>query len=72
VTGAYRINYAIAGNLDPYLHAHIIPRYLDEPDRYRKGNPWSYPQEVMDATLFDPERDKELMQQLAKAIQKRY
>jgi diadenosine tetraphosphate (Ap4A) HIT family hydrolase len=25
VTGAYRINYAIAGNTDPYLHAHIVP-----------------------------------------------
>ena len=28
VTDAYRINYFIAGNSDPYLHAHIVPRYL--------------------------------------------
>ena len=26
VTGAYRINYAILGNTDPALHAHIVPR----------------------------------------------
>ena len=71
VTGAYRINYTIAGNTDPYLHAHIIPRYLSEPDQYLKGLPWSYPKEVMGTTLFDYERDRELIQQLAKAIQKR-
>src|SRR4030042_4031387 len=49
VTGAYRINYAIAGNSDPYLHAHIVPRYADEPDEYRKNHPWSYPKETMEA-----------------------
>ena len=27
VTGAARINYAIFGNQDPALHAHVIPRY---------------------------------------------
>ena len=31
VTHAVRINYAIFGNLDPALHAHVIPRYHDEP-----------------------------------------
>jgi diadenosine tetraphosphate (Ap4A) HIT family hydrolase len=31
VTDAYRINYALAGNSDPFLHAHIVPRYLAEP-----------------------------------------
>ena len=71
VTRAYRINYTIAGNSDPYLHAHIIPRYLSEPDQYLKGLPWFYPKEVMDTTLFDYERDRELIHQIAKAIQKR-
>ncbi len=70
VTGAYRINYAIAGNTDPYLHAHIVPRYLSEPEQYRKGLPWSYPREVMDSTPFDPERDRELVNELARAIGK--
>jgi diadenosine tetraphosphate (Ap4A) HIT family hydrolase len=71
VTGAYRINYAIAGNRDPYLHTHIVPRYLSEPQEYRNGLPWSYPQKMMDSMPFDPTRDKDLMQQLAGAIQKR-
>jgi diadenosine tetraphosphate (Ap4A) HIT family hydrolase len=70
-TGAYRINYAIAGNRDPYLHAHIIPRYLDEPEQYRTGQPWSYPRDVMDARPFEAERDRELMEAIKAAIQKR-
>lgn len=71
VTGAYRINYAIAGNTDPYLHAHIVPRYMTEPEEFRKGLPWSYPKEVVDGVPFDYERDRELIQQIARAIQKR-
>ena len=31
VTHAVRINYAIYGNQDPALHAHVIPRFHDEP-----------------------------------------
>jgi diadenosine tetraphosphate (Ap4A) HIT family hydrolase len=71
VTGAYRINYAIAGNTDPYLHAHIVPRYLSEPDQFRKGLPWSYSREVMDSVPFNYQKDRQLIEQLAKAIQKR-
>ncbi len=71
VTEAYRINYTIAGNRDPYLHAHIIPRYLTEPEQYRTGLPWSYPRDVMDSRPFDPERDRDLMVKLAEAIRKR-
>jgi diadenosine tetraphosphate (Ap4A) HIT family hydrolase len=71
VTGAYRINYCILGNTDSYLHAHIIPRFLSEPENFRKGLPWSYPKELLDAAAFDPGRDKELMQKISAAIQKR-
>ncbi len=71
VTGAYRINYAIFGNSDPALHAHIIPRYLSEPEAMRLGPPWSYPKEVMDGRMFDAERDRELMRRIAEAIQER-
>src|ERR1700691_2148546 len=35
VTGALRINYAIFGNIEPALHAHIMPRYADEPAALR-------------------------------------
>src|SRR3974390_899121 len=42
VTGAARINYAIFGNQEPALHAHVIPRYLDEPEALRTAQPWAY------------------------------
>lgn len=71
VTGAWRINYAILGNSDPALHAHIVPRYLSEPEAMRKGLPWSYGPEVMNDRLFDGERDRELIRRLAAAIRKR-
>jgi diadenosine tetraphosphate (Ap4A) HIT family hydrolase len=41
-TGAARINYAIFGNQDPALHAHVVPRYLDEPLPQRTAHPWTY------------------------------
>jgi diadenosine tetraphosphate (Ap4A) HIT family hydrolase len=69
VTGAIRINYAIMGNSDPFLHAHIVPRYASEPDEYLHNLPWSYPKSVMTETVFDYERDKDLIGQLREAIQ---
>ena len=41
-TGALRINYAIFGNLEPALHAHVHPRFIDEPEALRTANPWAY------------------------------
>ncbi len=69
VTGAYRINYSMLSNTDPYLHAHIVPRYLDEPDEFRRQLPWSYPPKHKQTDLFDPEKDRPLMLELAAAIQ---
>jgi diadenosine tetraphosphate (Ap4A) HIT family hydrolase len=71
VTDAFRINYAIMGNSDPVLHAHIVPRYMSEPEHIRKHLPWSYPQAVMDDRLFDATRDQDLIAKLAEAIKKR-
>jgi diadenosine tetraphosphate (Ap4A) HIT family hydrolase len=42
VTQALRINYAIFGNLEPALHAHVHPRYANEPPALRTQNPWGY------------------------------
>lgn len=42
VTDAVRINYEILGNQDPALHAHIIPRYEDEPEELRPRPIWFY------------------------------
>jgi diadenosine tetraphosphate (Ap4A) HIT family hydrolase len=71
VTGACRINYAIMGNSDPVLHAHIVPRYLTEPEEFRLTTPWLYPQEIMNTMLFDPDRDRDLMMKISDAIRKR-
>ncbi len=38
-----RINYAIYGNADAFLHAHVFPRYDWEPEEYRRRPPFSYP-----------------------------
>jgi diadenosine tetraphosphate (Ap4A) HIT family hydrolase len=41
VTAAVRINYAIFGNVDPALHAHIFPRLSVEPEATRAAQPWA-------------------------------
>jgi diadenosine tetraphosphate (Ap4A) HIT family hydrolase len=41
VTAAARINYAIYGNVDPALHAHIFPRDSAEPEDTRTAQPWA-------------------------------
>lgn len=68
VTDALRINYSILGNTDAALHAHIFPRYADEPDEYRRGPVWCYPRERRDATPFDVQRDQPLMDQIGSLL----
>jgi diadenosine tetraphosphate (Ap4A) HIT family hydrolase len=70
VTGACRINYEILCNLEPALHAHVIPRYLAEPDEMRQGPIWNYDKSHRNSVKFDYERDKELMKQIAEAVQR--
>ena len=41
ITAAVRINYAIFGNVDPALHAHIFPRHTTEPEATRTAQPWA-------------------------------
>jgi diadenosine tetraphosphate (Ap4A) HIT family hydrolase len=71
VTGAYRINYEILGNTEPALHVHVFPRYMTEPEELRKGPAWLYDREHRLSIKFDKNRDKELMQEIARAIQQR-
>jgi diadenosine tetraphosphate (Ap4A) HIT family hydrolase len=61
-TGALRINYAVFGNLEPALHVHVVPRYLDEPGPLRTAHPWSYDWDA--APAFDAERDAPLREAL--------
>lgn len=65
-THALRINYAVFGNLEPALHAHVIPRFHDEPAEFRTGHPWAYDWAV--APAFDAERHRELRDLLHAAL----
>ncbi len=42
LTDAQRINYEILGNSEPELHAHIFPRFANEPEEKRKMPAWFY------------------------------
>jgi diadenosine tetraphosphate (Ap4A) HIT family hydrolase len=57
-TGALRINYAMFGNEQPALHAHVIPRYLDEPEPMRFRHPFAY--DWTAAPRFDAVASREL------------
>ena len=66
VTNAVRINYAILGNLEPALHAHVIPRYADEPEPLRTTHPWAY--DWHDAPAFDRTAHQELAESLRREL----
>ncbi|HEV7606104.1 MAG TPA: HIT domain-containing protein [Steroidobacteraceae bacterium] len=51
-TSPVRINYAIFGNVEPALHAHVIPRYRSEPEHLQTQQPWAYDWNA--APSFDP------------------
>lgn len=61
-TGALRINYAMFGNVEPALHAHVFPRYADEPEALKTANPWGY--DWAAAPRFDVVRDGALLQSI--------
>jgi diadenosine tetraphosphate (Ap4A) HIT family hydrolase len=72
VTAAYRINYEILGNSEPALHAHIFPRYLDEPAEARRVPVWAgYSKEAYDSRPLDLLRDQDLFEKISTAIQRR-
>ena len=66
VTAALRINYAIFGNQDPALHAHVIPRYLEEPEELRAQQPWAYDWNA--APVFDRASQAELAESLLREL----
>jgi diadenosine tetraphosphate (Ap4A) HIT family hydrolase len=69
VTGASRINYEILGNAEPELHAHIFPRFRDEPDHLIRRPAWFYDRKA--APQFSEEMHGHLKQRITEAIQKR-
>jgi len=65
-TNAVRINFAIFGNAEPALHAHVIPRYAEEPEQYRTAQPWAYDWNA--APAFDAEALADLAAALLKEL----
>ena len=67
-TGAERVNYLILCNIAPELHAHVIPRYVNEDPVKRKLGPF----EAYDfacSRVIDPEgEDAGLLERLRAAI----
>ena len=68
VTGAVRINYEMLGNLEPALHAHVVPRYRDEPPGLITKPFWFYDWDQ--APVFDAKRDGDLIQRIAQELQR--
>jgi len=66
VTRALRINYAIYGNVDPALHAHVIPRFADEAPALRQAQPWAYDWDA--APVFDLDRHRDLRDRIHAAL----
>lgn len=69
LTDAVRINYEILGNVDPALHAHVIPRYSYEPEALRTRPVWFY--DWAAAPRFDAARDGPLLAALRGELERR-
>ena len=65
-TGAERINYEILGNVEPALHAHVIPRYPTEPPERRTQPVWLHDWQA--APPFDAQSDADLRGRLASRL----
>ncbi len=61
-TGATRINYEILGNLEPALHAHVVPRFDTEMAEIRTKPIWMENWEISER--FSLERHGELLERL--------
>lgn len=66
-TGAYRMNYSILGNTDPALHAHLHPRFRDEPDDLRRQPMWAIWRHL-DRKPFDTAREAPLIAEIKKHL----
>lgn len=66
-TGCKRINYAILGNLDPFLHAHVWPRYADESEEWKYRPPTDYPDTIRSHAdhAYQPTRHDRLREKIS-------
>lgn len=60
VTGAPRLNFAVLGNVEPHIHAHVVPRGLAG-DPVPTRPPWLHPEPV---TPLDPTERADLVEEL--------
>ena len=67
VTGALRINYEILGNVVPELHAHVFPRFANEPEDLRLKPVWFYDWQA--APKFSEEEHGRLREQLRAGLE---
>lgn len=66
VTRCARVNYAIFGNLEPALHAHVIPRFDTEPEEFRTRPYFAY--DFSGAPQFDPQTHGQVRDAIARAM----
>jgi diadenosine tetraphosphate (Ap4A) HIT family hydrolase len=66
-TGAERINYEILGNVEPALHAHVIPRHTYEAPERRKQPVWLHDWSV--AEPFSGEAHQKLCAGICAALE---
>ena len=69
ITAGVRINYAIFGNVDPALHAHVFPRLATEPDATRTAQPWALDWNA--APRFSEESHGDLLKRLSANLRDR-
>jgi hypothetical protein len=55
-------NAMLSRNVEPALHAHVVPRYVDEAPQLATAHPWMYDWNA--APRFDVARDAQLLQDL--------
>jgi diadenosine tetraphosphate (Ap4A) HIT family hydrolase len=65
-TGAERVNYEVLGNVEPALHAHVIPRYAWEPRERRSQPVWLHA--WAGAPTFDLHEHGVLMRTIAERL----
>ena len=69
LTAALRINYAIFGNVEPALHAHLFPRLPSEPPATLTLQPFAL--DWNQAPRFSAERHGDFRRRLAEDLQER-
>ncbi len=72
VTESKRMNFAMYGNVDPFLHAHVWPRYEWEVPEHATLPPLMIPEEVRlhEDTVWDPAVHGNLQNQIREMILK--